>query len=163
MVSRALSVSLLILLLLNSTIITIAGRGSLPLPPPDPFITHPPKINFPLIPIPNKTDINPPHYTSSPKNNNNHGSSPPWTTIGHGVGLGLGALALASLLIGMCYYCLFSPTANESDEVVAGVVAPLMPLHQWAAMVGSNDRNAQLIPLHQWAALQKQRQHQILD
>jgi hypothetical protein len=157
MVSRALPISLIILLLFNSTIIIIAGRGTLPPPPPDPFITHPPESSLPLRPIHNKTGINPPHHTSSPKNNNSHSSSPPWTTIGLGVGLGLGALALASLLIGMCYCCLFSPTANESDQVVVGVPAPLMPLHQWAATVGSNDRDAPFIPLHQWVEMQNSR------
>ncbi|WJX10421.1 hypothetical protein P8452_01149 [Trifolium repens] len=156
MFSRALSLSLLILLLFNSTIIIIAGRSTLPPPPPDPFITHPPKSSLPTIPIRNKTDINPPHHTSSPKNNN-HSSSPPWITIGLGVVIGLGALAFASLLIGMCYYCLFSPTANESAQVVTGVPAPLMPLHQWATLVGNNDRDAPFIPLHQWVEMQNRR------
>ncbi|WJX84303.1 hypothetical protein P8452_66892 [Trifolium repens] len=129
------ALSLLIILLFNSTITTIAGRGSLPPLPPDPFITQPPEISFPLTPIYNKNDFNPPHHTSSPKNNdsNNHGSSPPWTIIA--VGLGLGALALVSLLIGMCCCCLFSPTADNSDQVVVGVSAQPMPLHQWAALV----------------------------
>jgi hypothetical protein len=159
MVSRALPIALIILLLFNSTIIIIAGRGTLPPPPPDPFITHPPESSLPLRPIHNKTDIHPPHHTSSPKNNdnNNHSSRPPWTAIGLGAGISLGALAFATLLIGMCYYCLCSPTANESDQVVVGVPAPLMPLHQWAASVGSNDRDAPFIPLHQWVEMQNSR------
>ncbi|MCI32857.1 hypothetical protein A2U01_0054071 [Trifolium medium] len=77
----AVSLSLVLLILFNSTI-TTAARNPLSPPPPDPFKAQPSEISFPLTPVTNNTDLKPQH-------SNNYRSSPPWVIIGLAVRLGL--------------------------------------------------------------------------
>ncbi|MCI01568.1 hypothetical protein A2U01_0022595 [Trifolium medium] len=116
----SLSIPLILLFLFTFTLIS-AARVSLPPPPPDPFLSQPPEMSFPFTPITNETDLNPP---PSIPDTSNHRPSRPWGIIGLAVGLGLGAIALAVLVVAMCCFWVFSPPADQQVAVRASAPPP---------------------------------------
>ncbi|GAU36668.1 hypothetical protein TSUD_15810 [Trifolium subterraneum] len=114
-----ISISLSLLLLLHITAqITSTIVCSLPPPPPDDsFNSQPPKINNTLISFDNKTNISPPHKSSSPA----------WGILVLVLDLILVVFIIYRLLYGNC---LVSPA---SDELGDSTVQPVS-LEQWQCL-----------------------------